>query len=110
MKLGRQKCVVENGRRANMRENHFRRSCAHVTLVTAVSASGQILTPLVVFLGKEAKYRNRGNGKFETPSDFLLKPEYLYMLPIAGVDASIVRIGLFTLFLKLLLCGAAERR
>lgn len=89
MKIGRAKFVVENGRRANTRENHFSGSCYHVPLMPVISALGPILTPLVVLHGKKEKYRNRWNSKFEKPSDFLPKPNYLYMRPISGVDKSI---------------------
>lgn len=89
MTLGRKKCVVEIWRRANTRKNHFRGYCDDVTLLSVFSASGKILTPLVVLSRNQAKYRKRGNRKFETPLDCILKQNDLYMCPIAGVYTSI---------------------
>lgn len=89
MTIGRAKCIVKSGTRGNTRELKFRGSCDHVTLMPVVSAAGQVFTPLFVLPGKEARWRKRCNGKYETPSDFLPKPNLLFMRPIAGVDTNI---------------------
>lgn len=83
------KCVVENGRQAKTEEKNFHGSCDHVSIIPVFSGSGQIITPLVVFTRKEAKYRNHGNGTFETPLDFIPEQNYLYMRPITDVDKAI---------------------
>lgn len=54
-----------------------------------VSAAGQILTPLVVIPGVEAKHLKQTYDKYETSSDFLTKHNYLHMRPIDGIDTSI---------------------
>ena len=86
---GRSKCIVQRGTRANTREPKFKGTCDHVTLMPVVSAAGQVYTPVVVLPGKEARYRKRPDGSFETPSRYLPTPNYLFMRPIAGVDSTI---------------------
>lgn len=110
MAVGRAKSVVESGTKANMLENRFQGTCDHVILMPVVSASRQFLTPLVVLPRKEAKYRKSTNGTFDKPPDFLPKPNYLYMRPIAVADKSYLRIGLLALFREHLFCGAMGRR
>lgn len=89
MTLGRSKCIVRSVMRANTRELKFRGTCDHVTVMPVISAAGQVMTPLVVFPGREEKWRKRSDGKFETPADFLPQPNNLTMRPIAGVDTEI---------------------
>lgn len=50
-----------------------------------VSVAGQIITPLVVRPGIEAKYCKRGNGKYDKPADYLPKSNYLHIITVAGV-------------------------
>lgn len=85
---GRTKCVVPKNARANSRDVTFRGSIDHVTFMPVVSASGQLYTPVCVLPGVEAKYRKTQRG-YETPSDYLPSPHYLYMRAIAGVDSNI---------------------
>lgn len=89
MSFGRSKCLVQQGTRANTRELKWRGTCDHVTVMPVISAAGQVFTPLFVLPGAEARWRKRGNGTYETPSDFLPKPNYVFMRPIAGVDTNI---------------------
>lgn len=86
---GRSKCVVSQGSRGNTTEPKFKGTCDHVTLMPVVSASGQAYTPVIVLPGKEARYRKRSSGIFETPADYLPQPNYLFMRQIAGVDSDI---------------------
>lgn len=83
------KCIDRNCTRENTCETKLRGPCDHVKLSSAVSASGQVFTPLVVLPGQEAKYCKRGEGNFETPSNFLPKPNDLFMIPTAGVTYNI---------------------
>lgn len=90
MSLGRSKCVGKTGERGNTMEIKFRGTCDHVTLMSVISAAGQIFTSLVVLPWSEEKNRKRANDKYETHSDYLPKPNYLFMKPIAGVDTNIL--------------------
>lgn len=54
-----------------------------------ISAADKIMNPLIVLPGVESKYRRRVSGKYEIPPDFLPKPNYLFMRPIAGVYSNI---------------------
>ena len=47
MTLGRSKCLVKIGSRGNTTEPKFRATCDHVTIMTVISASGQIYTCLL---------------------------------------------------------------
>lgn len=70
-------------------ELQFRGTCDHVTLMSVVSAACETTKLLVVFPGVEARYGKRPNGKYETTSDYLAKPNYLHMRTVAGVDTNI---------------------
>lgn len=89
MKFGRANCLAQNGTRGNTLELRWRGTCDHVTVMPIISASGLIFTPLFVLPGSEARRRKRGNGKYETPSDFLPKPDYLFMQTVAVVNTNI---------------------
>lgn len=87
--LGRPKFILKWDERGNTRDVKFRGSCDHVTLMPFVSAPGQIMMPLAVLPVVETKHRKRQNGKYETASDFLPKPNYLHVQSVSGVDTNI---------------------
>lgn len=89
MTLGRSKCIFKRDESGNTREVQFRGSCDLVSLMPIVSATGQIMTQLVILPVVEAKYRKRPNDKYDTASDLLPKRNYLHMKEIAGVDTNI---------------------
>lgn len=86
--LGRSKCEIASGTRGNTRELKSRVSCNRVTNMPVISPAGQVLTPLVVPSGVEAKWRKRSDGKFESPADFLLELNFLNMSAVASVDSN----------------------
>lgn len=102
MTVGRSKCVVHRGERGNTHELKFRETYDDMILMPVVTLAGQIMKPLVVLPGFEVLYRKRPNGKYETASDYLPKPNYLLMIPVAGVEIHMFRRGRRDL-LKLLL-------
>lgn len=78
--------MVRKGSRGNTREPNVRGTVDHVTVIPVISASGQVMTLLVLFHGRIAKYRVRVKVKFETPSVYLPSTRYFYMRPVSGVD------------------------
>lgn len=60
-----------------------------MTLTPVLSTAGQIITPFLVLPRVEAKYRKRSNGKFETPTEFLHKINYMNIRSISSVDTNI---------------------
>lgn len=55
MTLGSSKHILKSGTEGNTWEFKFRGTCDHITLMTVVSVAAQILKPLVVLQGVEAK-------------------------------------------------------
>ena len=62
----------------------------HVTVLAVVNASGQHFIPAVVLSGVMACYPRRACGRWETPSDFLLKLSLLLMKEVPGVDSELL--------------------
>lgn len=60
-----------------------------MTLMSLVTAAGEVLKPLLVHPGVQARYRKRSNGKYETASNNIPKPNFLYMRLVSGVDTKI---------------------
>lgn len=72
--------------RANQRHVKWQGSAHHITLMAVVNAADQAYIPAVILPGEEPKYQGRPNGRIVTPADFLPRPNYLFMRPIAGMD------------------------
>lgn len=72
------------------REIQFKGSCDHVTLRPVIFAAGQIMTPILVLTGLEGRYRKRSNGKYENPSNYLPRPNYLHIEAVAVVNTDII--------------------
>lgn len=83
--FGRAKWIVPKSASGNTRELNITGSVDHVIVMSVVSAAGQFLSSLVVWPGVDAQYR-KWNGKFQTPTDLLPKPGYVFMQRPAGVD------------------------
>lgn len=90
MTLRQAKCIVKCDRRGNIKEIQFKGPCDHVTLMPLIFATGQIMTPLVFLTGVEARYRKRSYGKYETPSNYFPRPNYLHLRPVVGVETDIL--------------------
>ena len=90
---GRAKCVTPTQSKPNARFIKLKGNTEHVTIMSVVSGSGQIFTPVCVLPGKEARFRRTGAGRYETPSQYLTFPHYLYTRPVSGVDSIIFLIG-----------------
>lgn len=85
----RVKRVVHAGTTSFQRTLTWTGSVDHVTCMAVVSAAGKAWTPAFVLPGVLARYRRRQDGRWETPSDFLPKPNYLYQREVAGMDSDI---------------------
>lgn len=57
--------------------------------MAVVSAFGKDWTPAFVLLGVLARHRRRSNGQWETPADYLPKPNYLFQREVAEMDSDI---------------------
>lgn len=55
MKLCWTKCILKTGAQSIMHGAKFRGKYEHFTVMSLVTATGQIMTPFVVLLGVEAK-------------------------------------------------------
>lgn len=86
MTFGRSKCIVKSDTRDNTRDPMFKGTRDHVTLMPVISASGEVLNPLLVLPGTIAKYSKRIYGTFGTRADFLTQPSYVLQPSVAGVD------------------------
>lgn len=56
MTVSRTQCKVKRGQRRNKLQINFKDASDHVTLIPVVLAAGQIMKPLVIFSGAEARY------------------------------------------------------
>lgn len=89
MTLDRSKCEVGSGTSRNKRKPEFRGSCDHETTVPVISAVSQVLTPIAVLFGVGARWRKRGDGKFEAPVNFLPQPSHLITRAVLSVETNI---------------------
>lgn len=101
MTLGMSKCVVASVTRENTREQKFRVSCDHVIIMPVMFTVGQVLTPLVVLSGFEARWRKQSDGKLESLADFLLQPNYLNIMLLRMWILTFSLLGRQTLFRRL---------
>eukprot|EP00171_Calliarthron_tuberculosum_P022252 IDg22252t1 len=80
-------------------------SVEHVTCMCVVNAAGRAFTPVFVLPGVLARFRRRGNGGWETPADFLPKPNHLHIREVAGMYSDLFYIvGQQTITLSSPLC------
>lgn len=88
MTLGRTKCIEKSRKREHTRTAIFRILRPYYDNSRSVGSWESYWTACGV-PGIEDKYRKRGNGKFETSSYFLPRPNYLHMWSISGVETDI---------------------
>ena len=66
------------------------KDCDHITVGTAVTASGRAYSPIVVLPGQDSKYRELEGGSGQTPEDYPPAGAKVHYRDPAGVDGPIM--------------------